>query len=83
MDGFSNSLLIQYGNIPSWAGSASVTLPTSYSNTYTITLSYNSNGAPLSVIFYRNPTMTTFMIYQRDYGYESPILLVSWQTMGY
>lgn len=83
MDGFSNSLLIQYGNVSSWVGSASVTLPTSYSNTYTITITYSSDGEPLSTIYYRKCTTTTFQISQRSYGYESPILLVSWQTIGY
>ena len=59
------------------------TLPNSYVTTYAICATYASNGTPLTTVFYRNKTMSSFEILYRNYGNESAKTEQSYVCIGY
>lgn len=60
-----------------------ITLPVTYTNNYAVCCTYESNGTPLTTVFYRNKTLTGFQIYYRSYAYEAGLTEQSYITIGH
>lgn len=80
---FNNGLLICYGT--DWADKPvkTINLPISYTTSYAVSLTYESNGTPLTTMFYRQKTLSNFIVAYRSYGNEAALTDNSYVTIGF